>query len=363
MLLLANRTGLRPRYGAAVLKLEVRVDELAMKEPFAITGYVFHAMPALVVSLSDGVHRGRGEAAGVYYLKDDPGHMIEMVESVRDDVEAGLSRENLRRRLPPGGARNALDCALWELEAALAGRPVWELAGLEAVHPLVTTMTCGADAPEVMASTARGFADARAIKLKLTGDPDLDARRVEAVRAARPEVWLAVDANEGYGLEALREVLPAFARGNVSLIEQPFPRGEDHWLDGLASPIPLAADESAQSSADLAAIAGRYQVVNIKLDKCGGLTEALDMSVRARSLGLELMVGNMGGASWAMAAAFIVGQSCEVVDLDGPLWLKQDRAPGAEYRDGRIWCGDDVWGLGGPAGMPAERPRNARAAS
>ncbi|MEP6967047.1 MAG: dipeptide epimerase, partial [Pseudomonadota bacterium] len=322
------------------LNLQVRTDDLRMKAPFAITGYVFDAMPAVVVTLSEGARQGRGEAAGVYYLKDGAAQMTRAIEGVRAEVEAGMSREELRRRLPPGGGRNALDCAMWELEAARAGQPVWKLAGLDEVHPLITTMTCGADSPEVMARTAVEFADARAIKLKLTGDPDLDARRVEAVRAARPDAWLSVDANEGYTPDALREVLPAFARHGVSLVEQPLPRGADEALEGMVSPIPLAADESAQTSADLATLLGRYQVVNIKLDKCGGLTEALAMAAAARELGLPPVVGNMGGASWAMAAAFVVGQACEVVDLDGPLWLAHDRSPGAEYRDGQIWCGD-----------------------
>ncbi|MEO7026698.1 MAG: dipeptide epimerase [Caulobacteraceae bacterium] len=332
-------------------KLQVRADDLRMKAPFAITGHVFDAMPTIVVTLCDGASRGRGEASGVYYLNDGPVQITHAIEAIRGEIEAGLSREALRARLPPCGARNALDCALWELEATRARQPVWRLAGLEEVRPLTTVMSCGADAPDAMARIAVGFADARAIKLKLTGEPDLDARRVEAVRAARPDVWLSVDANQGYSLADLREVLPAFVKQGVSLVEQPLPRGEDDALDGFSSPIPLAADESAQSTADVAALVGRYQVVNIKLDKCGGLTEALAMAEAARHRGLELMVGNMGGSSWAMAAAFVVGQSCDVVDLDGPLWLTRDRSPGAEYREGRVWCGDEVWGGGEP--LPA----------
>ncbi len=338
-----------------MLKLSVRTDDLRMKTPFVIAGHVFDAMPTLVVTLQAEGCQGRGEAAGVYYLDDAAPGMTRRIEAFRSEIEAGLSRADLQTRLPPGGARNALDCALWDLEAARAGQPVWRLAGLNSMRPLITTMTCGAEAPEAMARTALGFAAAKAIKLKLTGEPDLDARRVEAVRRARPDVWLSIDGNGGYALDGLREVLPVFARLGVALVEQPLPPGEDQALDEIVSPIPLAADESAQCSADLPALVGRYKVVNIKLDKCGGLTEALAMARAARRLGLDLMVGNMGGSSWAMAAAFVVGQSCDIVDLDGPPWLARDRSPSAEYHDGRVWCGEAVWGGGGRISAVAER--------
>ena len=329
-----------------MLELTVRTEHLVMKKPFAITGHVFNSIPSVVVMLRDGEHLGRGEAQGVYYLRDDPANIIEMLESVRAEVEAAATRDKLQRLLPPGGARNALDCAFWELEAARAGRPVWELAGLEGVRPLVTTFTAGAGEPEEMVESVLAFAGAKALKLKLTGEVDLDVRRVEAVRAARPNAWLGVDANQGYALDTLREVLPHFMHARVDLIEQPLPRGREAELDGFASPIPLAADESALSCADLGALVGRFQVVNIKLDKCGGLTEGLAMVEGARALGLKVMVGNMMGSSWATGPSFIVGQACEVVDLDGPALLAADRNPGVVYRDGEVWCGDDVWGRG-----------------
>jgi L-Ala-D/L-Glu epimerase len=335
-----------------MLQLQVRTDDLLMKEPFVIHGYVLEGMPSVVVTLRDARHAGRGEAAGVYYLKDDPAHMISQIEGVRADIESGLSRQALQERLPPGGARNALDCALWELEAARTGVPVWRLAGLDSVRALVTTLTAGAAAPKVMAARAASFDGARAIKLKLTGDPDLDARRVEAVRAALPHVWLGVDANQGYTATSLREVLPAFVRNRVDLVEQPVARGAEAELDGFSSPIPLAADESALCSADLAALVGRFDIVNIKLDKCGGLTEALVMVQAARRLGLGVMVGNMAGTSWAMAPAFIIGQFCQVVDLDGPIALRADRRPSVEYRNGEIWCSEAVWGRGLNADEP-----------
>ena len=335
-----------------MLTLRLRTDDLAMKQPFAIHGYVFQGMPSVIVTLSDGRYLGRGEAAGVYYLNDDPARMTQMIERVRAQVEAGITREALQQLMPPCGARNALDCALWELEAARAGKPVWSLAGLAGLKPLVTTVTAGAAAPEVMAETVRGFLSAKAIKLKLTGEAELDALRVEAVRAARPDVWLGVDANQGYTIDSLSNVMSRFVGSDVKLVEQPLPRGREADLDDFASPIPLAADESALSSADLESLVGRFDIVNIKLDKCGGLTEALAMVEAARALDLGVMVGNMAGTSWAMAPAFIVGQFCEVVDLDGPISLKADRSPAVEYQDGEIWCDDAVWGLGADASAP-----------
>jgi len=208
---------------------------------------------------------------------------------------------------------------------------------------LITTFTCGADVPHAMAATARDYAGARAIKLKLTGD-ESDAARVEAVRAARPEVWLGVDANQGFTRGSLEALLPTLIEARVSLIEQPFPVGKEAWLDDLDCPIPLAADETVQNLSDVGSLVERFQVMNIKLDKCGGLTEALAMARAATERGLELMVGNMLGTSLAMAPAYLVGQLCQVVDLDGPLFLKSDRAEHLVYEDGLIRCPVEVWG-------------------
>jgi L-alanine-DL-glutamate epimerase-like enolase superfamily enzyme len=222
--------------------------------------------------------------------------------------------------------------------------PVWKVADLPAVKPLVTTFTLGADDPDVMAAGARKHAQARCLKLKLTGDLDLDTARVRAVRAARPGVWMGVDANQGYGIDALDSLVSALMPSDVSLLEQPLKRGREADLDGFKSRIPIAADESALSFTDLPGLVGRFNVVNIKLDKCGGLTEGLAMAYEARRLGLKVMVGNMVGTSLAMAPAFVVGQLCDVVDLDGPIFLARDRIPGMTYTDGAAWSGDDVWG-------------------
>ena len=324
--------------------LEYRVETHRLAAPFRISGYVFEASDVVVVELSDGTHRGRGEAAGVYYLKDEAPQIVEQLESNRAAIEACGSREELRQMLPPGGTRNAVDCALWELEANRLGISACRIAGIDAPRPLVTTFTLGADEPEIMARGARNYAHAKAIKIKLTGALELDVARVRAVREARPDAWLGVDANQGYAIRDLAELVEAMGQQGVSLIEQPLPRGSEADLEGFESAIPLAADESALGLADVAGLVGRFQVVNIKLDKCGGLTEALMIAAEARRLGLGVMVGNMVGTSLAMAPAFILGQLCDVVDLDGPTFLLEDRVPGVEYRDGQIWCPDEVWG-------------------
>jgi len=265
------------------------------------------------------------------------------MDQVRGSIEAGIDRESLRDLLPAGGARNAVDCALWELEARRAGVPVWQLAGLAAPLPLVTTYTLGADTPEQMAHNARMLSGARALKLKLLGD-ESDAARVRAVRAARTDVWLGVDANQGFTRASLERLLPVLMQARVELIEQPFPIGREQELAGLGTSIPIAADESIQDLGDLQRLARWFDVVNIKLDKCGGLTEALRMATEAHRLDLRVMVGNMVGTSLAMAPAFLLGQLCDVVDLDGPMFLTADRVPGVSYDSGKICCPPEVWG-------------------
>lgn len=326
------------------LRLQAKLKSWAITAPFHITGYTFTAFDALIVELTDAQgHVGCGEAQGVYYHKDTPVTMLAQIESLRAQIEAGISREALQSLLPPGGARNVLDCALWDLEAKRANQPVWQLAGLASPKPLLTTYTLGADDPEKMAAGAAAYTHARALKLKLTDD-GLSAERVLAVRQARPDVWLMVDANQGFSRESFAAILPTLVQARVDVVEQPFPVGSEAWLDGLARPIRIAADESVQDHHDLQKLVGRVDVINIKLDKCGGLTEALVIAAQARKLGFELMVGNMGGSSLAMAPSFVVGQLCDVVDLDGPLSLIEDYVPPVIYTDGKIWCPDALWG-------------------
>ncbi|MFC5525162.1 dipeptide epimerase [Rhodanobacter ginsengisoli] len=333
------------------LRLQATLKSWAITAPFHITGYTFNAFDALIVELTDerGM-TGRGEAQGVYYLKDTPVTMLAQIEALRAQIEAGISREALQQLLPAGGARNVLDCAMWDLESKRAGKPVWQLAGLHAPKPLLTTYTLGAEDPAAMAERAGAYATARAIKLKLTDD-DRNAERVLAVRKARPDVWLMVDANQGFTRESFARLLPTLVEARVDVVEQPFPVGSEAWLDGLERPIRIAADESVQDRSDLAGVVGRVDVINIKLDKCGGLTEALAIAAEARKLGFELMVGNMGGSSLAMAPAFVVGQLCDVVDLDGPISLIEDYQPSVVYEGGTIWCPDTLWG--GPLAVAA----------
>jgi L-Ala-D/L-Glu epimerase len=328
----------------AARRLRYRVETHHLSAPFRISGFVFETSDVLVAELTDGEFTGRGEAAGVYYLGDDSAHMVEELEAHRDLIETCDSREDLRRLMPIGGARNAVDCALWDLEAKREGTDARHLAKLDETRPLITTFTLGADDPQVMADGARRYADARAIKVKLTGELDLDIRRVAAIREARPDVWLGVDANQGFFRKDLDELVEELSGHRVSLLEQPLRRGNEADLEGFHSSIPIAADESALGLDDVPGLVGRFDVINIKLDKCGGLTEALLIADEARRRGLGVMVGNMVGTSLAMAPAFIVGQHCDVVDLDGPTFLREDRTPSCEYHDGTIWCSDEVWG-------------------
>lgn len=332
------------------LSMGYAVETLPLAAPFRISGYVFTSSDVMVVTLDDGEHRGRGEGAGVYYLGDNVPTMTAALEGARGLIEAGASRDELRRAMPAGGARNAVDCAMWELEAKRADRPVWALAGVSGPKPVVTTFTLGADDPGKMAEGARKFGQARSIKVKLTGELDLDVVRVRAIREARPDVWLGVDGNQGFGIGDLDRLVAAMEELNVSLIEQPLARGREADLEGYGSPIPIAADESALTLDDVPGLVGRFDMFNIKLDKCGGLTEALMIAAACREAGLGVMVGNMVSTSLAMAPAFVLGQVCDVCDLDGPIFLKEDRTPGVEYRDGRVWCPDAVWG---PEAMPA----------
>jgi L-alanine-DL-glutamate epimerase-like enolase superfamily enzyme len=325
------------------LSMHLDLQTWPLQAPFHISGFTFKAIEVLLVTLEKDGHSGRGEAAGVYYRNDHPVSMIERLEALRSTIELAIGRDSLPALLPPGGARNALDCALWDLEAKLGGRPAWQIAGLESPRPLLTTFTCGADDPENMAAAATSYAGARALKLKLTGEP-IDAERVRAVRTARPDVWLGVDANQGLTRASLERLMPVLIDARVALLEQPFPRGQEALLDGLKSSIPIAADESVQCRQDIENLVGRFDVINVKLDKCGGLTEALAMVEEARALGLDTMVGNMMGTSLAMAPAFLAGQRCKFVDLDGPVFLKTDRPTAVHYADGWIRCPQALWG-------------------
>ncbi len=331
---------------ARALRVEVRREDYPLKIPFRISGYVFRTTPCVIVTLERNGHVGRGEAEGVYYLDDTADRAADTIRHLAAQLSPTLTRDELQEILPPCGARNALDCALWDLEAKEAGRPVWELAGLPPPRALLTTQTLGAEDPGVMAQAAAGFAAFHALKLKLTGETDTDIARVRAVRQARPDVWIGVDANQGYSPRTIEPLLGVLVECRVALLEQPFRRGAEADMDEVEFPVPVAADESCVSLSELDAIAPRFDVVNIKLDKCGGLTEGLQIAHRAKSLGMDVMVGNMTGGSLAMAPSFVVGQLCDVVDLDGPTFLADEPAPRVDYTDGHISCGPELWGGG-----------------
>jgi L-Ala-D/L-Glu epimerase len=337
------------RMATATASRTLTVEKAAIRfaQPFRISGYVFDAMPSIVAHIGDGAAVGRGEAAGVYYLGDDQQRMIDTIEQVRTEVEAGLSREELQRLLPPCGARNALDCALWELESVKAAVPVWNLAGISRPTPLVTVFTLSADDPALLRSKIERLSFAKALKLKLDGSMALDRERIRVVREARPDAWLAVDANQGFCAGDLDELARVAREYSVSLIEQPLKRGDEAALDGWRPGVPVAADESILDLEELRDRAAHFDVINIKLDKCGGLTEALQMARASRLLGKQVMVGNMGGSTLAMAPGFVLGQLCDVVDLDGPYGLADDPLAAEIYNDGKIFVPERIWGSEG----------------
>ena len=302
-------------------------------------------MPSVVAAISEGRHVGRGEAAGVYYLGDDQDRMVADLERVAEAIEGGASRAELQHLLPPCGARNAVDCALWELESRSVGQPVWSLADIPRPRPLLTTFTLPADEPATLAQKVKSFEFAKAIKLKLDGNFDEDRERVAVVRAARPDVWLSVDANQGFSRNDLEDLARLARDFSISLIEQPLPRGEEADLDGWRPGVPIAADESILHLGELHERAAMFDVINIKLDKCGGLTEALAMARLSQAMGKQVMVGNMGGSTLAMAPGFVVGQLCAFVDLDGPMWLADDPFAGQIFSAGEIFVPETIWGL------------------
>jgi L-alanine-DL-glutamate epimerase-like enolase superfamily enzyme len=316
------------------VKLNVHHEDWAAVIPFRISNAVWTTFPSVVVELEDGDHVGRGEGLGVYYFDETPATMTAQIEDVREQVEAGVSHTELLDLLPPGGARNAVDCALWDLEAKRAGTRVWQLAGIE-LKPLTTVMTIGLeDTPERMAEKAAAASTYPVLKVKL--DADRPVQRIEAIREVRSRATIVIDANQGWSFDLLKEVAPHLKELGVRMVEQPLPRGEDEALEEYQPPLPLCGDESCVHGGELEQASRRYQMINIKLDKCGGLTHGLEIARQAQARGLKLMVGSMGGTSLSMAPAFVVGLLCDFHDLDGPLLLKNDRSFGLTYNQGLV---------------------------
>jgi L-alanine-DL-glutamate epimerase-like enolase superfamily enzyme len=316
------------------MKISVHLEDWELVQPFRISGMEWITSPTLVVQIEEDGCVGRGEAQGVFYLDETAAGLFDQVDSVANEIRKGISREDLQELLPPGGARNAVDCALWDLECKQTGRTIWQLTGIDP-GPVTTVFTIGLEpTPEEMAAKAAAAADAPVLKIKL--DDNRPYERLAAIRAARPDAALVVDANQGWDFELLKEVIPKCEGLDLGMIEQPLPRGRDEALEGFDSPVTLAADESCLDSSELETAARRYSMINIKLDKTGGLTEALKLARAAREKGCKLMVGNMVGTSLGMAPAFVIAQLCDFVDIDGPLLLKYDHPLGLNYNKGVV---------------------------
>ena len=325
------------------LRLEASTRSWPLREPFAIARGVQETADVVVVELHADGAVGRGEAAGVGYHGDTPERMLRQVEGLRPALVQGLDRAGLQALLPAGGARNALDAAFWDLEARRSGVRAWRAAGLAAAGPVTTAVTIGMRDLDGYARAARALADHPWIKVKVAAEDPVAA--VAAVRREAPRAQLIVDANQSWDIERLLRLAPELAALGVDLLEQPLPAGGDAALAGYAGPVPVCADESIDTLDDLPAVAERYAFVNIKLDKTGGLTGALELAHAARARGLRLMVGCMVGGSVAMAPAMVLAQLCEVCDLDGPLLQAGDWPGGIVYERGVMqppWPG--FWG-------------------
>ena len=325
------------------MKLHAQIERWPVAGAFTISRGAKTHVDVVVAEILDGDHVGRGEGTAIYYHGESAESVLAQLQAEADAIANGLTRAELQTRLPRGAARNALDCALWDLEAKKSGVPVWKLAGLPEPRSLVTAFTISLGDPDKMEADARASAHLPLLKLKLAGEGD--EARLAAVRRGAPKARLIVDANEAWTDRDVAAEAAILATHGVELIEQPVYRGRDDLLDGVTSPIPFAADESCQDRADLASLEGRYQAINIKLDKAGGLTEALALAAEAEAMGLDVMVGCMLATSLGIAPAFLVGGAAKWVDLDGALLLATDRPAAMACADGLLEPpAPELWG-------------------
>jgi len=323
--------------------LEYRVNEQVwpLDKPFRIARGVRTEARVIVVTVSDGQHTGRAEAVPSKRYRETVASAIAQLEQIFSNGER-IDRGRVQQLLPAGAARNALDCALWDLEAKVSGKRAWELANIQVANAVQTALTISLDTPERMAADAKG--NAPILKLKLGGD-DLDLPRVEAVRQEAPAAHLLVDANESWSPSHYRDIVCALHRLGVELIEQPFPADADGVLKTLDHPVPVCADESCHVSADLSRLVNQYEAINIKLDKTGGLTEALLLTERARESRFKILIGCMVCTSLGIAPARLLAAAADYIDLDGPLLLAGDRHHGLAYQDGKIGLPSrELWG-------------------
>jgi L-alanine-DL-glutamate epimerase-like enolase superfamily enzyme len=316
------------------LTLRISVENWPIRGSFTISRGAKTEAVVVVAELGDGQALGRGECVPYARYGESVDSVCAAIEAMRPRLAAGLTRDALQDAMPAGAARNALDCAFWDLDAKRSRRPVHAIVGLPAPRPLTTAYTLSLDAPAAMAEAATKVAHRKLLKVKLGADGD--GARITAVRAAAPQATLIVDANEGWNDGNLAANLAACADVGVALVEQPLPEGRDEVLAVTARPIPVCADESVHDRNSLAPLHKKYDAVNIKLDKAGGLTEALAMADMARELGFTLMVGSMVATSLALAPAILLAQTARYVDLDGPLLLARDRPGGLDYHDSEV---------------------------
>ncbi|MBA3041486.1 MAG: dipeptide epimerase [Rhizobiaceae bacterium] len=325
------------------MRLTVVEDVFPVAGTFTISRGSRTEIRVVAATLSDGIHTGRGECVPYARYGETVVGVMEAILGAANDLGDGLDRQGLQDRLAPGAARNALDCAFWDLEAKRAGKPVWQLAGLTAPKPIETAFTLSLGAPESMRDAAAKNAERPLLKVKLGTDDDLG--RIEAVRAGAPNSRIIVDANEGWTVEQYLALAPALVRLGVALVEQPLPAGKDDALRQIERVLPVCADESCHDRASLSHLKGKYDAINIKLDKTGGLTEALLMRDAAVAEGFDIMVGCMLGTSLAMAPAFFVAQGAAFADLDGPLLLAADREVPIRYEGSTMQVPDPaLWG-------------------
>jgi len=324
-------------------ELKVAAQSWPLENPFRIARGVRTEAQVIVVTVNDGTHTGHAEAVPCRRYGETTASTLAQLEGISSKNES-IHRPQLQKLLPAGAARNALDCALWDLEAKASGKRAWEIANLQVVYAVETSFTISLDTPEKMGTTAKANAGASLLKLKLGGDK-LDLPRVEAVRQAAPTVRLLVDANESWSPSHYRDTVSALGRLGVELIEQPFPAKEDEVLETLDHPVPVCADESCHTVADLPRLVNRYEAINVKLDKTGGLSEALLLTEQARQSGFKLMFGCMVCTSLGIAPARILASANDYVDLDGPLLLAGDRHHPLPYQDRKIGLPPrDLWG-------------------
>ena len=326
------------------MELQIVPESWPLRGEFRISRGARTTAEVVVAELHDGEFSGRGECSPNVRYDESVSSVTETLLALRDEVAAGLDRNALQTRMPPGAARNALDCAFWDLEAKRAGRRVWELASLSEPRPVTTAYTLSLNSADVVRDQAAANAERPLLKIKLGGDGG-DLERVAAVREGAPAAKLIVDANEAWNAEQFSELASALATLGVSMIEQPLPAADDAALADLHRPLPICADESCHDRSSLPHVVGRYDMINIKLDKSGGLTEALLLRQAAEAAGLGIMVGCMLGTSLAMAPAQLVAQGLEIVDLDAPLLLAEDREPGLAADDTQISPStSELWG-------------------